>query len=1003
MRTSILIIIILATSIMVPTSFAQESINCHFGDESTPLDKIFEKDLAAKEFLKKHPNSTRLVTSVDTNPPSGDLRFTAKNNSETETLTIGFYQNENGCYRPSDYNYSYDDGIIDVSITNSLSDFTGIINMIKSNEKKIDDFYPRNCNPINLNYVVKGDSKPHFCKIDDSDSIVMSLQKHAGGPMEIQIPYSVMDALFYNCPKSSGYFVLVNGEEVDFEWIDNNDKGWYRITVDLSPGYNKVEIIRTYQMNLIQEGFCGSIWSEHEKYLSPSLQKRIGVEPEMIKCNDNLILVSKSEDSPACVTPETKEKLEQRGWAFHQETLRVLDDGQQDIGRYLKQVSILAENRIDATISYPTNTAHHEMYPDEYQSIVSDCTEKDNNSSLSLLYLKEIDKVHNKITFTQEQKSFDGMQCDDALWQELTQWGYCGPPDLMLAHIDIVSLADAQKQVGFVFDVPKYLPEGYEIQKVTVGRNNDRAILYISPEPITDETYTCDFAWSHEGIYLSYVAHPEILNFGSRYSDSPGEPQTWPVTINGNPGKAEQRWVGDRFGTPIPQRSDLQVSMPDRDILVSMSSSLPVEELIKVAESISGPIFNSDIIPDYSPVSLQTKNDNEEGSIPVKITGKTSKQICNKIKMTCGDAHFFSATYDLHTNTATLEQKVSYNNYVLKISNRELCYKINNDPTDYCSFLNVDYSSILDGNKDTMLSQSLGFWKDLPREKQFSFHEEYGDLFFEELGKMVLKEEIKKELERQNIVNANKDFRLHTGLVEESLPPYVYYTTVINSTDGKSHMFGGRTHTNQVLDVYHEELVFYDDVSAKLPIDSFRNDSPVVAIQPENESGANTDKLFVNFDKNQDVTFVNSLSVPIRIQDKGSGNPEKEHELAWIGPTMKPKETWIFHIGSTGHYEWNAKLAPTEPGGWWEPHESGDIIVYSEDMSDVDFHEKLRIAGEFIMDSEIPVSSIGMGNNEGLRIGFSQAIFEVLPDARTYYMERAKQAIPFDVPIISRN
>ena len=674
--------------------------------------------------------------------------------------------------------------------------------------------------------------------------------------------------------------------------------------------------------------------------------KMLGLTDDDFLCKPELISVLKYDGSPACVKPETKEKLEQRGWAHHKETLLVLHDNPQDIGRYLKQVSILDESSIDATVSYPTNTAHHKMFPDEYQSIVSDCTEKNNDANLSLLYLKETDSVQNKMTFTVEDKKFDGLQCDDALWQELTRWGYCGPPDHVIPHIDVVvpSVADAQRKVGFVFDVPKYLPEGYDIQKVTVGRDNDRATLYISPEPITDETQACDFAWGHEGIYLFYGMHPEILSFGSSYSDAPGEPQTWPVTINGNPGKAEQRWVGDRFGMPIPQLSDLQVSMPDEGVLVSMSSSLPVEELIRIAESISDPIFNSDIIPDYSRIALQAKtSSDDDNSIPVKITGNTSKQICNKIKMACDDGHFFIAMYDMHTDTATLEQSVNYNNYVLEISNRELCYRINGDPSDYCSFLNADYSSILDGNKPAMLSQPLDFWKNTSREEQLSFHEEYGDLFFEELGKIVLKDEIKKELEKQNIRNTNNDFRLHTGMVEESLPPYVHYTTVINSTDGKSYMFGGRTHTNQVLDVYHEELIFYDDVSAKLPIDSFRNDSPVIVIRPENESDANIDKLFVNFDKNQDVTFVNSLSVPIRIQDKGSGNPEKEHELAWIGPAIEPNETWIFQINSTGYYEWDAKIAPTEPGSWWEPHESGDIMAYSEDMSDVDFREKLRI------------------------------------------------------------
>lgn len=290
MKIILWISILFVTSIAVPvTAFSEKPLNCHFGDQSTLLDDIFEKDLAVKEFLKKHPDATKNVSINETNPPNGELTFTAENQSEKEILMIKFTQNENGCYRPKSYHYSYDNGIIDVSIQNSLSNFTEIINLIKSDEKQIEDFYPRNCNPIKLDYIIKGDSKSYFCKIDESGSIVMSLQKHIGGLVEIQIPYKVMDALFYNCLESSGYFVLVNGEEVNFDWIDNNDEGLHSITVELPPGYSKMEIIRTFQMNMIQEGFCGSIWSEHERYLSPSMQKRIGVEPWMVKCNEACI------------------------------------------------------------------------------------------------------------------------------------------------------------------------------------------------------------------------------------------------------------------------------------------------------------------------------------------------------------------------------------------------------------------------------------------------------------------------------------------------------------------------------------------------------------------------------------------------------------------------------------------------------------------------------------------------------------------------------------------
>ena len=144
--------------------------------------------------------------------------------------------------------------------------------------------------------------------------------------------------------------------------------------------------------------------------------KMLGLVENDFLCKTGLIPILRHDSSAACVKPETKEKLEERYWTYQEKsTLLILDDNKQDIGRYLKQVSILDESSIDAMAVYPTNAVHHKMFPDEHQSIVSNCTENNNGVNLSLLYLKEIDNVQNKMTFKVEDKEFDGLQCDDAL------------------------------------------------------------------------------------------------------------------------------------------------------------------------------------------------------------------------------------------------------------------------------------------------------------------------------------------------------------------------------------------------------------------------------------------------------------------------------------------------------------------------------------------------------------------------------------------------------------
>ncbi|MEX0862267.1 hypothetical protein [Nitrosopumilus sp.] len=48
---------------------------------------------------------------------------------------------------------------------------------------------------------------------------------------------------------------------------------------------------------------------------SPYKQFRHGIDLQNIQCKNELMLIIKYDDSPACVTPETKTKLIERGWA----------------------------------------------------------------------------------------------------------------------------------------------------------------------------------------------------------------------------------------------------------------------------------------------------------------------------------------------------------------------------------------------------------------------------------------------------------------------------------------------------------------------------------------------------------------------------------------------------------------------------------------------------------------------------------------------------------------
>lgn len=58
-----------------------------------------------------------------------------------------------------------------------------------------------------------------------------------------------------------------------------------------------------------------SVSAQNSILASPLKQFKTGISANDVKCNSGLLLVIKSSDgSPACVTPSTAQKLQERGW-----------------------------------------------------------------------------------------------------------------------------------------------------------------------------------------------------------------------------------------------------------------------------------------------------------------------------------------------------------------------------------------------------------------------------------------------------------------------------------------------------------------------------------------------------------------------------------------------------------------------------------------------------------------------------------------------------------------
>lgn len=307
-----------------------------------------------------------------------------------------------------------------------------------------------------------------------------------------------------------------------------------------------------------------------------------------------------------------------------------------------------------------------------------------------------------------------------------------------------------------------------------------------------------------------------------------------------------------------------------------------------------------------------------------------------------------------------------------------------------------DYKKTEPITNDRYLSKNIQQWQELSMSQLNSYHEQYGDGFYTDLGKLLIKNEMMHQLNQENIINAKEDFDVYDGVALTSLPPHISFEAVVNATDGKTYRLEGGTFANRVHYYKTTELVFYD-TAKKLPVDSILNQNQIVKISPRNENGPQVEPfdLVIDKDRHNIVGFENNLGVPIQILASGD-----YHNPKWTGPIILPYGKGMMTFNNTGIFEWSAFSLPLPGNGWREGYGNGEINVLSNETNNLPFDQKLRIAGAIIKNSEIPVVGIGMGNDKGLTLDFNRAIFESLPNAAKYYKARAEQLIPFDVPVI---
>jgi hypothetical protein len=129
---------------------------------------------------------------------------------------------------------------------------------------------------------------------------------------------------------------------------------------------------------------------------SPLKQIKSGITIEEIQCNDSLVLLQKYDGTPACVTPETKEKLIERGWV-KTTTLQEIDDSSDSLNL---NIARMEDGRISL---HPENTCAsldlNRLTAQDIQRYKNDEKGLDENNILQITSkdLKEIPNIQELI------------------------------------------------------------------------------------------------------------------------------------------------------------------------------------------------------------------------------------------------------------------------------------------------------------------------------------------------------------------------------------------------------------------------------------------------------------------------------------------------------------------------------------------------------------------------------------------------------------------------------
>jgi len=325
MKSRVLIITFLVF-VSIPLIYAQEQFVCSFEKDVPLSENYFVNDPTVVEFLKLYPESKYTTDNAweEPLPPQTYAQYLFKDLHLVFQILEYNPENTQECYFINGYklfnqytpnlnelNFQKDPNVIIELLDTIKPRLRGgpqNIDAIQSEEKyQFVDFSYAHIIGEPIKFILEktrdSNCNSYNAKITDDDGNFIW-----GGGADISCdPTSISSSVLYQT--KIGY----NEDHP----IIINESGKYYLEVEFRDVFIKREF--AVRQNHGGLNIDDTDYSNSREFLSPLKQIKSGIATDKIRCNDGLKFILKYDSSPACVKPETKMKLIERGWTIEDE------------------------------------------------------------------------------------------------------------------------------------------------------------------------------------------------------------------------------------------------------------------------------------------------------------------------------------------------------------------------------------------------------------------------------------------------------------------------------------------------------------------------------------------------------------------------------------------------------------------------------------------------------------------------------------------------------------